>query len=352
MRRQTLVLVPMVATVLAVVLGIAVFIRTSARSAMNVGESRRVAFGSVRLPLPAAFRSSATRTHGAWSLQEFEAPGVGTLLLSAEPLDGSPFPAACSRWFGLPNWPSGPLNYRNRGREWFFKPLPCFVQGAWSMHKEGKRLRMVACFDQGEHRHWVELGTSHGFLPELDAFGALLLSTRDAGGRGPGPGLGAALAGIPGESGYRFLLPLELLLCLPVLVFLLPTVLLWMVGRRSGRPPEDRVGTSGAAYHRPFVEVSLISGGQWKFLLASVTVVGGDLVLHTFGSPLLRIPRTALSGRIRVGQGWISPPYLELPLDPPAEFLKRRWFYGLVPGRFRLRIYTADLDALRVALGG
>lgn len=352
MRRQTLVLLPIVATVLAVVLGIASFIQLSARKAMIAGESRTVVFGSVRLPLPAAFKSTATRTRGAWSTQEFEASGVGTLWLSAQPLDGSPFEAACLHWFGMPAWPSGPLNYRSHGRDWFFRPIPCFGKGAWSMHKEGKNLRMVVCFDRGEHRHWVELGTNQGFLPELEVFDALILSIRDAGGQGPGPGLGATLAGIPGESGYRFLLPLELLFGLPVIVFLLPTLGLWAVGRRSGRLPEDQVGTAGAAFRRPFMEVGLVGGGQWKFFLACVTVVEGDLLLHTFGKPFLRIPKAAISGRTRVGQGWISPPFLEVPLDPPAEFLKWRWFYSLVPGRFRLRLYTSDLDALRVALGG
>lgn len=107
-----------------------------------------------------------------------------------------------------------------------------------------------------------------------------------------------------------------------------------------------------AAFCRPFVELGLVGGGQWKFLVACVSVVDGDLLVHTFGTPFLRVPRGSLPGRMRTGRGWINPPYLELPLEPPAQFLKRRWLYGLLPGRFKLRIYTAELDALRMALGG
>jgi len=83
-----------------------------------------------------------------------------------------------------------------------------------------------------------------------------------------------------------------------------------------------------------------------------VAVVDGELWVYTFGTPFLRIPRAALGGRMETRQTWIRPPYLELPLDPPAEFLKRRWLYGLAQGRFRLRIYIPDPDVLRLALGG
>jgi hypothetical protein len=163
--------------------------------------------------------------------------------------------------------------------------------------------------------------------------------------------LDPALTAIPGETRYRFLLPLEVLGLFPLVILLLPPLLLGAVGRRSGRLPEAPQAVALAAYCRPFVEVGLVGGGQWKFLVACVSVQGGDLLLHTFGTPFLRIPRGALAGRVTVGRGWIDPPYLELPLEPPAEFLKRRWLYGLLPGRFKLRIYSQDLGTLRAALG-
>jgi len=351
MRRQTLVLVPVAAALLAVMAGLALFVRGTARAAMDFREARSVAFGSVSLPLPGAFRPSSTRTNRTWSIQEFQARGVGTLQLASEPQDGTAFEAACLRWFSLPAWSPEPQHYRSRGRDRFFQPLPLFRQGAYSMHKEGKMLRLVACFDQGEHRHWLELRTSQGFLPEQEVFHALLLSLRGAEGAGPGRRLGAALAAIPGETRYRFLLPLEALGFFPLLILLLPSLLLWTVARRSGRLPDAPEAVAQAAFCRPFVEIGLVGGGQWKFLVACISVAGGDLLIHTFGTPLLRIPRGTLTGRVTVGRGWIDPPYLELPLEPPAEFLKRRWLYGLLPGRFKLRIYSQDLGTLRAALG-
>lgn len=351
MRRQTLVMLPIAAITLAVVLGLAAYLRTTSAKAADPAGARPIAFGSVSLPLPSAFRPAETRTQRAWTLQFFEARGVGRLLLSSEPLDGTPFEAACLRWFRLPAWSEGPLNHRSGGRDRFFKALPLFQRGAVSMHKEGKAVLMVACFDQGGHRHWMELRTPQGFRPAEDVFNALLLSLRDAEGRGPGEGVAPALASVPRETRHRFLLPLEVLFVFPLALFLLPAAILWLVGRRSGRLPLD-AATAMAAYRRPFVEVALVGGGQWKFFMACVTVVGGDLLVHTFGTPFLRVPRAVHAGRAREVRGWIPPPYLELPLDPPAEFLKRRWLYGLASGRFKLRVYTEDLGALRAALGG
>jgi hypothetical protein len=350
MRRQTLVLVPIAGALLAVMLGLSAYLRASARRAMDPGGARTVTFGSASLPLPAAFRSAGARTRGAWTLQEFKAPGVGTLLLSSEPLDGSAFEAACQRWFSLPAWPAGPLIHRGPGGDRFFKPLPIFRQGALELHKERKSLQMTACFDAGGHRHWVELATTQGFSPEHEVFNALLLSLRDVEGHGPGADLGAALAAVPRETSHRFLLPLETLLAFPVMLLLLPSLITWVVGRRQGRLPQADTPLA-ASFRRPFVEVGIVGGGQRKFFLACVTVVDGDLLLHTFGTLFLRVPRAAHAGRATVGRGLVNPPYLELPLAPPAEFLKRRWLYGLAAGRIRLRLYTADLDALRVALG-
>jgi hypothetical protein len=351
MRRQTLILLPVATAVLAVMAGIALFIGTSSDRARDPAGARPVAFGSVSLPLPAAFRPVEARTNRAWAIQIFEARGVGRLWLSAEPLDGTPFEAACERWFHLPAWPGGPLNHRDGGHDRYFKPLPLFRQGALSLHKERKVVVMAACFDAGGHRHWMELRTTQGFRPAEGVFDALLLSLRGADGNGPGAGLGAALASVPRESRHRFLLPLEVLFLFPLVVLLLPAGLLWIVGRRAGRGPHDRTQAM-AAFRQPHVEVALVGGGQWKFFLAHVAVVEGDLLVSTFGTPFLRVPRAVHAGRVKEVQGWFRPPYLELPLDPPAEFLKRRWMYGLVPGRFRLRVYTEDLGTLRATLGG
>jgi len=351
MRRQTLILLPIAAVVLAVMAGIALFIRTSSYRARDWAGARPVAFGSVNLPLPAAFRPLEERTRRTWAIQIFEARGVGRLWLSAEPLDGTSFEAACVRWFHLPAWSEGPLNHRGDGRDRFFKALPLFQRGALSLHKERKEVVMAACFDTGGHRHWVELRTTQGFRPAEGVFDALLLSLRDADGNSRGAGLEAALAAVPRESHHRFLLPLEILFLFPLVILLLPVGLLWVVGRRAGRVPDDRT-LAMAAFRQPFAEVALVGGGQWKFFVAFVAVAEGDLVVYTFGTPFLRIPRAVHAGRVQVGRGWINPPYLELPLDPPAQFLKRRWLYGLTAGRFKLRVYTGNMDALRLALGG
>ncbi len=123
----------------------------------------------------------------------------------------------------------------------------------------------------------------------------------------------------------------------------------WAIGRRSGRLPADT--DPQAPIRAAFVEIGLVSPGRWKFMLAALTVTEAGLTLRTFGTPFLRIPRAALAGRVTLGRGWVDPPYLEIPLDGSAQFLKYAWAYRLSPGVLKLRIYTAEAARLQAALG-
>lgn len=349
MRRQTLILLPSLGGVLVALLGLAAYIHRSAAGARAGTPARTVAFGAVSVEVPEAFQALGRRQHEAWAIQEFQAPGVGLLQLAAEPDEGTPFEAACVRWFGLPRWEAGPVVYATRGRTWFFKALPFFGNGGLAMHKERKLLRITACFDSGGHRHWVELRTSHTFRPLFRVLSDLLATLRNPEGAALDPALGDALRRIPQESGWRFLMPLEALGLLPIVLGLLLVTVFWGVGRRSGRRPD--LETWGRSYQEAHVEVGWIGPGRRKFMLAFVAVDADGLTLYTFGTPLLRIPRSALKGQTPVQEGWFPPPYLEIPLGTSVEFLKYRWAYAGM-GRTRLRIYTAEAARLQAALAG
>lgn len=348
MKRQGLIAAAGLGLALAVTVVTVIVLRRTTLGALapeNLVERR---LGSARLLVPRQFQPWRSTTPEGWSSEEFRGGSLGTLQLAVARRGETPFEDLCRRYFEMPSFPAGPFTWKTANASWFAKPVRVREDGLYVLRSAGKRLQITLFFTGGEETYWIRLTTRQSLGPVKDLFDAVAVSFRFADGRGPDPGLAAALAPVAREGHYRFVQPVELLLALPALVVGIVLLVLLLVARRAGRlPAPDPAGGEPPAYAEAHVEIGLSRTLQHQFLTGAVVVTAEGLTVHTFGTPFLVVPREACR-QARV-EGGILGAFVRLPLPDGSGFRKQRWKYGR-PGSFSLKIYAREVERLRLAL--
>lgn len=339
-KRQTLI---MVLVFVAAALGMGISLWFHRHSLGPKGPLRPVTFGGATLDVPASFRDSVPGRFENWEQRTL--PGrSGVLLLAWEPADQRTLSQAYARWFNMPTYTRGPVRYESGGFRWFYREIPLFGQGAYALQKRGKALRFIACFSQNGNHYWVHLDTRDASPQTQRAFHTLLLSLRLPDGSGPESTLAATLEAIPRECGWRFVMPMELPLLLPLAILALVFGVQAMIRKRSGRLPDQPLG-----YVESGLEIAFSRPMQLQFLDVAIGFTGDALTFYTFGTPFLVIPRSALAGRVNTGQGWFGARYVQLELEGPLDLKKYKWKYRADRGA-KIKIYTPDEARLYCAL--
>jgi hypothetical protein len=245
----------------------------------------------------------------------------------------------------------GPTRFKSGEYTWFFKEVPLFGRGAYVLRKRGKQLRFIAFFEREGTRHWLCLDTLNASTQQKELFDGILRSLRLPDGTDPGSGFSAALGSVVQESGYRFVLPMEILLLIPAIAVVLVAVVQAFVRRWAGRLPEALLSASmPPLFAEGGVEIGLARPFQRKFLDCAVLVTGEDLTVYTFGTPFLTVPRQAWPGRLEVGQAWLGLPFVKIELAGPPVYRKWTKVYRGLKGPLVLRIYTNEAERLKALL--
>jgi hypothetical protein len=219
------------------------------------------------------------------------------------------------------------------------------------LRKRGKQLRFIAFFEREGTRHWLCLDTLNASTQQKELFDGILRSLRLPDGTDPGSGFSAALGSVVQESGYRFVLPMEILLLIPAIAVVLVAVVQAFVRRWAGRLPEALLSASmPPLFAEGGVEIGLARPFQRKFLDCAVLVTGEDLTVYTFGTPFLTVPRQAWPGRLEVGQAWLGLPFVKIELAGPPVYRKWTKVYRGLKGPLVLRIYTNEAERLKALL--
>jgi hypothetical protein len=347
MKRQTLLMVVILAFVVLVLLGVSLTLSYPARRAMVPANQQEVALGRFTLRIPKEFGGGRAYHDQAWEVREYPGGSLGQLRLATEPGDGASWEALCTKWFKLAAYPAGPTRFEADGFDWFFKEVPLFGRAAYALGKRGKQLRFVCFFEEGGVRHWIGLDTRNAATPQKDLFDGMLASLRLPDGTVPAAAFDEALEPIVRESGYRFVQPVGVILLFPVLAMGLILVIQLLVRWRAGRLPE---GGGPFLFAAGGLELSLARPFQRKLTDCAVTLTTEKLTVHTFGTPFLTVPRKGL--RVETGEAWLGLPYVKLELEKPPEFRKWGPFYRGLKGAPILRIYTQEAERLRALLQG
>lgn len=301
------------------------------------------------LDLPADAAVPVQDPGDPWTATEFRSGILGTLRIARERPRGELQPAFRG-WFELPGPLDRPITYRIRGQAAQARPVTAFGPSGHFLRRQGRTAATVCVFDLEGFRYWVQARIPEPSRASLACFDHVLLSMRGPDGAAVDPGLArdlkAAEAGLAPE-----------IVMAPVWAAFIPVGLLlgiggvfWRVNRLSGRAPRAPEALGGRYAEAP-VEVLLATRMQRKYFEAAIAVLDDRLVVYTFGTPFLVLPLEAIRGRAAEGTGWFGPPYLEIALEGNLDFRKMRRWYGAWTVRARLRIYTADCQRLRVALG-
>lgn len=350
MRRQTLFLIPAFLGALFASGAIALPWLQAVRAAAEPEAWRPAEALGLSFRVPPGTSAPAADPGDPWTAMDYRAPALGTLRIGRErPRSG--LQPALREWFGLSDPLEAPVIYRFQGRPAQVRPVIAFGPSALAYRRQGRWFAAVCVFDLDGHRYWIQARSANASRASLACFHQVLASLRGPDGTAADPALVRDLRDAEADlaPGLVPLQPWGALLPVGVLALLAGVFL--AVGRRSGRPPR-RPETAGSRYDEAPVEVLLAVPLQRKYFDAALEVAGDRLVLYTFGTPFLSLPLDALPGRVAEKAGWFGPPSLEFTLEGCLDFHKQGWMYRAWKARkVRLRIYTRDVQRLRVALG-
>ena len=353
MRRQTLSMIPALCVALAACgFGWIMTTRAAARATAQTGW-RTVSAQGLSFQIPEGSRGPYRRPGSPWSATEYGRSFGGTLRIAQETPQGTLQPAL-RNWFELPGPLDRVLTYPVNGQSAQARPVTAFGPSGHFLLRNGKVLQAVLVFDLDGSRYWIQLRTGNPSPESLAGFHRVLLSLRGPEGQPPDPALARELAAAEAELAPglvdRHRWPSQLLFLVPVAGILLAAGAQFGVARWSGRAPKES-GAWASQYLETPIEVCLGYRFQRRWFDAAVAVLGGRLVLYTFGTPLLSVPLAALAGKVEARTGWFGSPFLELSLQGGQEFHKQRLFYRYLAGNLKLRLYSRDPGRLRAALG-
>ena len=348
MRRQTLFMIPALLGALVASFALA-YLPLRASRALNGAAWRPVSAQGLTLDLPPDAAAPVLDPGDPWTATEFRTSAFGTLRIARERPRGELQPALRS-WFGLPGTLESPISYPIGRQPAQARPVHAFGPSGLQVRRQGRQLTAVCVFDLDGYRYWVQARSSNPSRAALACFHRALLSMRGPGGAGVDPRLQGELAAAEASLTPGMAPDLFWLCFIPLGAMLLITSLVLAVGRLSGKLPQSPEA-QGARYFQAPVEVMLAFQMQRKYFDAAIAVTGDRLVLYTYGTPFLTVPLAAVRGNAAEGTGWFAPPFLEITLSGSQDFRKLKRLYARSAGKTRLRIYTADLSRLRVALG-
>jgi hypothetical protein len=348
MRRQPLFMIPAFLGALAACFAIG-YLPLRASRALGASSWHAVSAQGLTVDLPAGTAAPVLEPGDPWSATEFTTPVLGTLRIAREQPRGDLQPAL-RNWFNLPGDLDAPISYAIGRQPAQARPVHAFGPSGLQVRRQGRLLVAVCVFDLNGSRYWVQARTTAASRAALSCFHRVLLSMRDAEGAGVDPRLKAELSVV--EAGLtRGIAPdLVWIAFIPMGVMLIVMTVVLGVGRMSGKAPKPPEGL-GARYLLPSVEVLLAFQMQRKYFDATIAVTEDRLVLYTFGTPFLTVPLGVVRSNAVEGFGWFGPPFLEISLTGNQDYRKMRRLYARWMGKTRLRIYTADISRLRVALG-
>lgn len=350
MRRQTLALLPaiLIATAISGILGWQML--RARLAARDPAPWHRIEVQGLSLEAPPGASAPVPRPGSPWMATEFQDAALGRFRIAREHPQGD-LQGALRDWFQLPGPLDRPLGYRMRGQPALARPIQAFGPSGYFLQHQGRILIAVCVFDLGEYRYWLQTRVADGPWQPLAGFHRVLLSLRSPEGTGVDARLESDLRLAETERVRgRIRLDPAWFAGFPAGMMLLAAAIASMVRKRSGRPARIPGGTP-AAFEASGVEVAIRTGLQRRYFDAALAVLDDRLVLYTFGTPLLNLPKDRIRGQISQGTAWFGPPFLEITLEGRLDYPKHRFRFGLWAGRTRVRILTEDVSRLRMALG-
>ena len=348
MRRQSLFMIPALLGALAASCAIG-YLPLRASRALAASSWHPVTAQGLTLDLSADAAAPVQEPGDPWSATEFSTPVLGSLRIAREQPRGDLQPALRA-WFNLPGDLVAPVTYAIGRQPAQARPVHAFGPSGLQVHRQGRLLVAVCVFDLDGSRYWVQARNTAASRAALSCFHRVLLSMRGADGAGVDPRLKAELSAVEAGMTQGIAPDLFWIAFIPMGVMLIVVALVLAVGRLSGRAPRPPEGL-GARYLLAPVEVLLAFQMTRKYFDAAVAVTEDRLVLYTFGTPFLTVPLSVVRGNAVEGFGWFGPPFLEIALTGNQDYRKMRRMYARWMGKTRLRIYTADISRLRIALG-